>query len=141
MHPPEPAVQAPADPALLQPGTRLPGERFWWVGVDGTMLVRSRICTPTLVPLASGRVCDAARIGVIERCGGCHATLGLIPAGLIELLARRLTAELARQKLDDIARQRQLDDAQLNLIRSRYDSRLALLPPTLEPFFAAGGPK
>jgi CPA1 family monovalent cation:H+ antiporter len=45
-----------------------------------------------------------------------------------ELLARRLTAELARQRLDDIVRQRQLDDAQLNLIRSRYDSRIALLP-------------
>jgi CPA1 family monovalent cation:H+ antiporter len=62
--------------------------------------------------------------------------LGLADAGRTEheqereaeLVARRLTAELARQKLDDIARQRQLDDAQLNLIRSRYDSRLALLP-------------
>jgi CPA1 family monovalent cation:H+ antiporter len=45
-----------------------------------------------------------------------------------ELEARRLTAELARKRLDDIARQRQLDEEQLNLIRSRYDSRLALLP-------------
>jgi CPA1 family monovalent cation:H+ antiporter len=62
--------------------------------------------------------------------------LGLADAGRAEheqereaeLAARRLTAELARQKLDDIARQRQLDDEQLNLIRSRYDSRLALLP-------------
>ena len=62
--------------------------------------------------------------------------LGLADAGRTEheqereaeLVARRLTAELARQKLDDIARQRQLDDAQLNLIRSRYDTRLALLP-------------
>jgi CPA1 family monovalent cation:H+ antiporter len=45
-----------------------------------------------------------------------------------ELLARRQTAELARQKLEEIARQRQLNDEQLTLIRSRYDSRLALLP-------------
>jgi CPA1 family monovalent cation:H+ antiporter len=45
-----------------------------------------------------------------------------------ELMARRLTAELARQKLEEIAHQRQLSDEQLSLIRSRYDSRLALLP-------------
>jgi CPA1 family monovalent cation:H+ antiporter len=43
-------------------------------------------------------------------------------------MARRQTAELARQKLEEIARQRQLSDEQLSLIRSRYDSRLALLP-------------
>lgn len=45
-----------------------------------------------------------------------------------ELAARRQTAELARQKLEEIARRRQLGDEQLTLIRSRYDSRLALLP-------------
>ena len=45
-----------------------------------------------------------------------------------ELMARRQTAELARQKLEEIARTRQLSDEQLSLIRSRYDSRLALLP-------------
>jgi CPA1 family monovalent cation:H+ antiporter len=45
-----------------------------------------------------------------------------------ELMARRQTAELARQRLGEIARDRKLDDDQLDLIRSRYDSRLALLP-------------
>jgi CPA1 family monovalent cation:H+ antiporter len=62
--------------------------------------------------------------------------LGLADAGRTEhdqereaeLLARRQTAELARQKLEEIARARQLNDEQLSLIRSRYDSRLALLP-------------
>jgi CPA1 family monovalent cation:H+ antiporter len=62
--------------------------------------------------------------------------LGLAEAGTTEherereseLMARRQTAELARQKLEEIARERQLDDEQLTLIRSRYDSRLALLP-------------
>jgi CPA1 family monovalent cation:H+ antiporter len=62
--------------------------------------------------------------------------LGLADAGRTEhevereaeLMARRMTAELARQKLEEIARQRQLSDEQLHLIRSRYDSRLALLP-------------
>jgi CPA1 family monovalent cation:H+ antiporter len=45
-----------------------------------------------------------------------------------ELMARRETAKLAREKLEDIARARQISDEQLELIRSRYDSRLALLP-------------
>ena len=43
-------------------------------------------------------------------------------------MARRQTAELARQRLEEIARERQLSVDQLELIRSRYDSRLALLP-------------
>jgi CPA1 family monovalent cation:H+ antiporter len=45
-----------------------------------------------------------------------------------ELAARRQTAELARRRLDEIARERQLSDDNLALIRARYDSRLALLP-------------
>jgi monovalent cation/hydrogen antiporter len=45
-----------------------------------------------------------------------------------ELAARRQTAELARRRLEEIATERQLSDAQLGLIRARYDSRLALLP-------------
>jgi CPA1 family monovalent cation:H+ antiporter len=62
--------------------------------------------------------------------------LGLADAGRseqerereMELMARRQTAELARRRLDEIAQERRLDEEQLSLIRSRYDSRLALLP-------------
>ncbi|MDI3469293.1 MAG: Na+/H+ antiporter [Pseudolabrys sp.] len=45
-----------------------------------------------------------------------------------ELRARRLTAELARKRLDEIANDRNLPGDHLDLIRARYDSRLALLP-------------
>jgi CPA1 family monovalent cation:H+ antiporter len=45
-----------------------------------------------------------------------------------ELRARRLTAELARKRLDEIARDRNMPGDHLDLIRARYDSRLALLP-------------
>ncbi len=45
-----------------------------------------------------------------------------------ELAARRKTAELARRRLEDIAKARQLAEPHLDLIRARYDSRLALLP-------------
>jgi CPA1 family monovalent cation:H+ antiporter len=45
-----------------------------------------------------------------------------------ELSARRQTAELARRRIDEIARERQLPSEHLELIRARYDSRLALLP-------------
>ena len=45
-----------------------------------------------------------------------------------ELSARRQTAELARRRLDEIAKTRDLKDEHLDLIRTRYDSRLALLP-------------
>ena len=69
--------------------TRMPGERFWWVSGDGALVVRSRAAAPAMTPIASGRVCDEARIGVIERCAGCDATLGLVGAGLVDLLARR----------------------------------------------------
>ena len=45
-----------------------------------------------------------------------------------ELSARRQTAELARRRLEEIAKTRDLTDEHLDLIRTRYDSRLALLP-------------
>jgi CPA1 family monovalent cation:H+ antiporter len=45
-----------------------------------------------------------------------------------ELAARRQTAELARQRLEEIAHERQLPEDNLALIRARYDTRLALLP-------------
>jgi CPA1 family monovalent cation:H+ antiporter len=62
--------------------------------------------------------------------------LGLAQAGTTEhlhereqeLLARRQTAELARQRLEEIAHERQLPEDNLALIRARYDTRLALLP-------------
>jgi CPA1 family monovalent cation:H+ antiporter len=62
--------------------------------------------------------------------------LGLADAGRTEherereaeLAARRQTAELARQRLEEISRERQLPEDNLALIRARYDSRLALLP-------------
>jgi CPA1 family monovalent cation:H+ antiporter len=62
--------------------------------------------------------------------------LGLADAGRTEherereaeLMARRQTAELARQRLEEISRERKLPEGNLALIRERYDSRLALLP-------------
>jgi CPA1 family monovalent cation:H+ antiporter len=62
--------------------------------------------------------------------------LGLADAGRTEhehereaeLAARRQTAELARQRLEEISRERKLPEDNLALIRARYDSRLALLP-------------
>jgi len=62
--------------------------------------------------------------------------LGLADAGRAEhvkereaeLAARRQTAELARRRLEEIAAHRQIADEHLDLIRARYESRLALLP-------------
>jgi CPA1 family monovalent cation:H+ antiporter len=45
-----------------------------------------------------------------------------------ELKARRQAAELAIRRLDEIARDRQIANDSLAVIRARYDSRLALLP-------------
>jgi CPA1 family monovalent cation:H+ antiporter len=45
-----------------------------------------------------------------------------------ELKARRQTAELARRRLEELARERQLSEGNLALIRERYETRLALLP-------------
>jgi CPA1 family monovalent cation:H+ antiporter len=45
-----------------------------------------------------------------------------------ELAARRQTAELARRRLEEIAAERKIADDHLDLIRARYESRLALLP-------------
>lgn len=78
-----------ADHSEPRPLARMPGERFWWVAHDGTLMVRSRAAAPGMVAMASGRVCDEAALGVIERCAGGDATLGLVSVGLIELLARR----------------------------------------------------
>jgi monovalent cation/hydrogen antiporter len=62
--------------------------------------------------------------------------LGLADAGRAEyikdreaeLAARRQTAELARRRLEEIAAERKIADEHLDLIRARYESRLALLP-------------
>ncbi|RMH29192.1 MAG: hypothetical protein D6692_04530 [Planctomycetota bacterium] len=78
-----------ADHAEPRPLAYMPGERFWWVAQDGTLMVRSRSAAPAIVAMASGRVSAEAALGVIERWAGRDATLGLISIELIELLARR----------------------------------------------------
>jgi CPA1 family monovalent cation:H+ antiporter len=49
-----------------------------------------------------------------------------------ELAARRQTAEMARKRLDEIATRRELPAEALELLRTRYDSRIALLPRSLD---------
>ncbi|MBV9954425.1 MAG: Na+/H+ antiporter [Pseudolabrys sp.] len=52
-----------------------------------------------------------------------------------ELAARRLTAELARKRVDELALKRGVPESALDLLRARYDSRLKLLPMSMSEGF------
>jgi CPA1 family monovalent cation:H+ antiporter len=105
-----------AIPLTLADGTPFPQRelvQFVTFGVIVITLIGTGITLPPLV-----RWLGLVDVGTTEHVREREA----------ELMARRQTAELARQRLEEIARERQLSDEQLTLIRSRYDSRLALLP-------------
>lgn len=77
-----------ADPEAMNIHGRLPGERFWWIDLDGKLTCSGcRGVGPGVV--AHGRVCVQARIGVIESVGGRVATLGIVPRAIIDLLSGR----------------------------------------------------
>jgi hypothetical protein len=69
-------------------GHRLAGELVWRMDREGRMLVGG-VGVGKMEVWASGRVCPAAMIGVVETVGGRSAVLGLLPRGLVDLLAGR----------------------------------------------------
>ncbi|MFK7884887.1 MAG: hypothetical protein AB8F26_11970 [Phycisphaerales bacterium] len=67
---------------------RLPGERFWWIDVDGRLFSSECLNTSVEDVIARGRVCVEAQIGVIEEVHGRAATLGGLSRGIVDLLWR-----------------------------------------------------
>jgi hypothetical protein len=76
---------------ILEHGTglvagRLAGELAWRMDREGRMLIGRGGMVEVW---ASGRVCPEAMIGVVETMGGRAAVLGLLPRGLVDVLAGR----------------------------------------------------
>lgn len=70
-------------------GGRLAGELVWRMDREGRMLVGGIAGRGMMDVWASGRVCPEAMIGVVETVGGRSAVLGLLPRGLVDVLAGR----------------------------------------------------
>lgn len=72
-------------------GHRLAVELVWRMDREGRMVVGAGggVGGGMLEVWASGRVCPAAMIGVVETVGGRAAVLGLLPRGLVDVLAGR----------------------------------------------------
>lgn len=67
-------------------GERLAGEIAWRMDREGRIMVGRGGMVEVW---ASGRVCAEAMIGVVETVGGRAAVLGLVPRGLVDVLAAR----------------------------------------------------
>jgi hypothetical protein len=79
-----------SEPALgLSGAGRLAGELVWWIDADGRMGVSAGVSRAGCDAVAAGRVCPASRIGVIEQLGRRAAVLGLLPRGVVDVLAAR----------------------------------------------------
>lgn len=81
-------------PGTAGAGGRLAGEMAWRMDREGRMLVgglgRGSGGVGSMAEVwASGRVCPEAMIGVVETVGGRAAVLGLLPRGLVDVLAGR----------------------------------------------------
>ncbi len=75
-------------PERVVPSQRLAGEIGWCLDGEGH-LATGRAVGYGGVVWASGRVCPATGIGVIETVGGRAAVLGILPRSVVDLLAER----------------------------------------------------